>query len=113
MVSFETSSKIQGVKEGYVRATYGAVVAGSQVRAFQDEQVGAALDRIVADELRHAELTCSMDAWAAQNLTAAELKRAHHARLKAFYGQERLIEQEPPEAVLMGQAAPPSRDAAR
>lgn len=53
-----------------------------------------------------------MDAWAAQHLTAAELERVRHARLKAFHELERQVEPEPPEAVLMKLAGLPSRNAA-
>lgn len=70
------------------------------------------LGRIAGDELRHAELAWAVAAWAAKQLTPAELKRVSEARLEAFRELERLLgEEEEPGPELIQQAGLPSRDA--
>jgi hypothetical protein len=104
---------LENAREGCVRETYGAVVAGWQARNAGDTQVRAELGRIAGDELRHAELAWAVEAWAAERLTAAERQRVREAMHDEFLTLERLVEQEEPEAVLVEQAGLPSRDAAR
>lgn len=103
---------LENAREGCVRETYGAVVAGWQARTAQDALVREELGRIAGDELRHAELAWAVEAWAAERLTPAEHRRVREARLDAFRELEHLVEQEEPEAVLIQQAGLPSRDAA-
>jgi len=103
---------LENAREGCVRETYGAVVAGWQARTTQDAQVREEFGRIAGDELRHAELAWAVDAWAAERLTPAEQRRVQEARLEAFHELERLVEQEEPEAVWIQQAGVPSRDSA-
>jgi hypothetical protein len=104
---------LENAKEGCVRETYGAVLAGWQARMAQDAQVREELGRIAEDELRHAELAWAVDAWAAERLSPAERQRVLDARLEAFHELERLVEQEgEPEAVLIQQAGLPSRGSA-
>jgi len=103
---------LENAKEGCVRETVGAVVAGWQARMAQDEQVRAEFGQIAGDELRHAELAWAVEVWAAERLTPAERQRVRDARLEAFHELERLVGQEEPEAVLIQQAGLPSRDSA-
>ncbi len=103
---------LENAREGCVRETYGAVVAGWQARTAQNARAREELGRIAGDELRHAELACAVEAWAAEQLTPAERRRVREARLEAFRELERLVEKEEPEAVLIQQAGLPSWDAA-
>lgn len=57
---------LENAREGCVRETYGAVVAGWQARTARDAQVREELGRIAGDELRHAELAWAVEAWAAE-----------------------------------------------
>lgn len=101
---------LENAREGCVRETYGAVVAGWQARHAADARVRAELERIAADELRHAELAWAVDAWAAERLSVEELQRVREARAETFRELRRLTEQEAPEAVLVQQAGLPSRE---
>lgn len=103
---------LENAREGCVRETYGAVVAGWQARTAQDAQVREEFARVAGDELRHAELAWAVEAWAAERLTPAERRRVSEARMEAFRELERLVEQDEPEAVLIQQAGLPSRDSA-
>jgi hypothetical protein len=103
---------LENAREGCVRETFGAVVAGWQARHAQDAQVRAELGRIAEEELRHAELAWAVDAWAEEQLTPEERQRVRDARLEAFHELERLLAEEEPDAVLVQQAGVPSRDSA-
>ncbi|WP_375758404.1 hypothetical protein [Corallococcus exercitus] len=102
----------ENAKEGCVGETYGAMVAAWQARTARDEQVREALSRIAEDELRHAELSWAVEAWALERLTPEARQRVRQARLEAFHDLERRVASEEPEAVLVEQAGLPSRDAA-
>ena len=52
------------VREGCVGETMSAVLAGERLERARDAEVRAALDRIAADETRHAELAWRTVAWA-------------------------------------------------
>ena len=103
---------LENAREGCVRETYGAVVAGWQARTARDERVRSALGPIAEDELRHAELAWAVDAWAAERLTPEARQRVRDARLAAFQELERLVASEAPEAVLVEEAGLPPRDTA-
>ncbi|NOK31920.1 hypothetical protein HMI49_01720 [Corallococcus exercitus] len=102
----------ENAKEGCVGETYSAMVAAWQARTARDEQVREALSRIAEDELRHAELSWAVDAWALERLTPEARQRVRQARLDAFHDLERRVASEEPDAVLVEQAGLPSRDAA-
>lgn len=104
---------LENAREGCVRETFGAVVAGWQARTARDKQVRETMSRIARDELRHAELAWAVDAWAAERLTPEERQRVRDVRLAAFHELERLVEREEPEAVLLQAAGLPPRDVAR
>ncbi len=103
---------LENAREGCIRETYGAVVAGWQARNARDEQVRAELARIAEDELRHAELAWAVDAWAAERLSPEARQRVHAARLEAYRELERAVAKEEREDVLVLQAGLPPRDAA-
>ncbi|MBN8227766.1 hypothetical protein JYK02_09615 [Corallococcus macrosporus] len=102
----------ENAKEGCVGETHGALVAGWQARAARDAQVREALSQIAEDELRHAELSWAVEAWATERLSSDARQRLREARLAAFHDLERRVAQEEPDAVLVQQAGLPSRDAA-
>jgi hypothetical protein len=103
---------LENAREGCVRETYGAVVAGWQARNAKDEQVRVELARIAEDELRHAELAWAVDAWAAERLSPEARQRVHAARLEAYRELEQLVAKEEREDVLIQDAGLPPRDAA-
>ena len=63
---------VENAVEGCVRETYGAVVGLMEARASSDETVRRAMERIGADECRHAELSWAVAAWLTPKLTAGE-----------------------------------------
>ncbi len=78
--------------EGCVRETYGAVLALVQARASQDPTVRAAMQRIATDEIRHAGLAFSIDAWASKRLSLtarARIAAARAASIDELEGQSR------------------------
>jgi len=103
---------LENAREGCIRETYGAVVAGWQAHNARDEQVRVELARIAEDELRHAELAWAVDAWAAERLSPEALQRVHAARLEAYRELERAVAKAEREDVLVQGAGLPPRDAA-
>ncbi|NMO16758.1 ferritin-like domain-containing protein [Pyxidicoccus fallax] len=103
---------VENAKEGCVRETFGAVVAGWQARAAEDARVREEFERIAEDELRHAELAWAVDAWAAELLTPEARQRVRDARREAFEELKHLLARQEPDATLVRQAGIPSRDAA-
>lgn len=102
---------LENAREGCVRETFGAVVAGWQAQHAQDAQVREELRRIAEDELRHAELAWAVAEWAEALLTPEERRRVKDARIEAFHELERKLGEEEPELALIQQAGVPSRDA--
>lgn len=102
----------ENAREGCVRETYGAVVAGWQARAAAHEQVRRVLGRIAADELRHAELAWAVEAWADTLLSAQERQRLREVRLQALHELESQVAAEQPSELLIREAGLPSREAA-
>lgn len=103
---------VENAKEGCVRETFGALVAGWQARTAEDAWVREELGRIAEDELGHAELAWAVEAWAAERLTLEAHRRVRDARSEAYDELEQLISREQPDAVLVRQAGLPSRDSA-
>lgn len=103
---------LENAKEGCVRETFGALVAGWQARTAEDPRVREELGRIAQDELRHAELAWAVDDWTAQRLTPEARHRVREARREAYAELEHLLAEQEPEAMLVRQAGLPSRDAA-
>jgi hypothetical protein len=69
--------------EGCVRETYGALVAHHQALHARDAEVRQELARVAEDETRHAELSWAIDAWAREQLSAAEREALREARRAA------------------------------
>ncbi|WP_434301532.1 hypothetical protein [Corallococcus exiguus] len=78
------SLAIENAVEGCVRETYGALLAGWQARSAEDAQVRESLGTIAPDELRHAELSWAIDAWALDQLSPAARERVNTARSEAW-----------------------------
>ncbi|QSQ22576.1 hypothetical protein JY651_46980 [Pyxidicoccus parkwayensis] len=87
---------LENAVEGCVRETFGALLAGWQARTAEDPAVREALRSIAPDELRHAELSWSIDAWARSRLSPEARNRIEEARREAW----RALEQDFAEAVL-------------
>ncbi|MGE6762630.1 ferritin-like domain-containing protein [Corallococcus interemptor] len=75
---------IENAVEGCVRETYGALLAGWQARSAEDAQVRESLGTIAPDELRHAELSLAIDAWAMEQLSPEARERVNAARREAW-----------------------------
>lgn len=103
---------VENAREGCVRETFGAVVAGWQARAAEDARVREELGRIAEDELRHAELAWAVEAWVAERLTPEARQRVRDARREAYRELEHLLAEQEPAAELVRYAGLPSRDAA-
>ncbi|CAM4518378.1 hypothetical protein [Corallococcus exiguus] len=75
---------IENAVEGCVRETYGALLAGWQARSAEDAQVRESLSAIAPDELRHAELSWAINAWAMERLSPDSRERVDAARCEAW-----------------------------
>ncbi|RKG56261.1 hypothetical protein D7X30_25000 [Corallococcus sp. AB011P] len=80
---------IENAVEGCVRETFGALLAGWQARSAEDAQVRESLGTIAPDELRHAELSWAIDAWALEQLSPVARERVEAARREAWRELER------------------------
>ncbi|NNB92026.1 hypothetical protein [Corallococcus exiguus] len=79
---------IENAVEGCVRETYGALLAGWQARSAEDAQVRESLSAIAPDELRHAELSWAINAWAMEQLSPDARERVNAARREAWRALE-------------------------
>jgi hypothetical protein len=104
---------IENAVEGCVRETFGALLAGWQARSARDEAVREALSTIAPDELRHAELSWAIDAWALARLSPEERARVEAARQEAWRALEREAEESTLGEELAMQAGLPSPEQAR
>lgn len=75
---------IENAVEGCVRETFGALLAGWQARSAEDATVRESLGTIAPDELRHAELSWAIDAWALEQLSSEARERVESARREAW-----------------------------
>jgi hypothetical protein len=75
---------LENAVEGCARETYGAAVGLWQARHARDAEVKTAIESIADDEVRHAELSCSVAKWAEPRLSQAARSRTAEARAKAF-----------------------------
>ncbi|MBZ4336145.1 hypothetical protein [Corallococcus sp. AS-1-12] len=75
---------IENAVEGCVRETYGALLAGWQARSAEDARVRESLGAIAPDELRHAELSWAIHAWALERLSPEARERVDSARREAW-----------------------------
>lgn len=80
---------LENAVEGCVRETFGALLAGWQAQRAEDGAVREALGAIAPDELRHAELSWAIDAWAMGRLSPEARARVEAARRAAWLALER------------------------
>ncbi|MBA3457287.1 MAG: ferritin-like domain-containing protein [Deltaproteobacteria bacterium] len=78
------SIAIENVTEGIVGETWAALIAFWQAAHATDPTMRATYARIAEDELRHAELSIEVDAWARTKLRPAARKRVDAARTRAL-----------------------------
>jgi hypothetical protein len=104
---------LENAVEGCVRETFGALLAGWQARSAGDAQVRQSLAHIAPDELRHAELSWEIDAWALSRLDEAARRRIQEARREALRTLQREVEQSAEQADFIQLAGLPSREDAR
>ncbi len=74
---------LENMVEGCVRETWAALEATWQAEHAGDAELRELLQRIAADEARHAELARDVDAWCRTRLDAAALARVDAARDQA------------------------------
>lgn len=77
---------LENAVEGCVRETWGALIALRQATHAVERGVRDAMNRIARDEIRHAELAWSIDAWLRPRLTEAQRRRVRDARVAAVAG---------------------------
>jgi rubrerythrin len=87
---------IENMREGCVRETFGAAVAGFQAARAGDETVRAAMQTIAIEEARHAELSWDVQRWIGSRLDAAARSRVADARREAVAELERELRVEVP-----------------
>ncbi|MCP3142959.1 ferritin-like domain-containing protein [Pyxidicoccus xibeiensis] len=80
---------LENAVEGCVRETFGALLAAWQARCAEDAGVRESLATIAPDELRHAELSYAIDAWAMSRLSPEARARVEAARREAWLALER------------------------
>ncbi len=78
------SIAIENVTEGVVGETWAALIAFWQAAHATDSTVRATYAKIAEDELRHAELSIEVQAWARAKLRPAARKRVDAARTRAL-----------------------------
>jgi hypothetical protein len=74
---------LENATEGCVAETYSAAVALWQAIAARDEAVRAVMAGIASDEVAHADLAWSVDAWARSRLDVPARRRLADARARA------------------------------
>ena len=74
---------IDNAVEGCVRETFGATVAGYQARSASDPAIRSAMQRIWADEAKHAALSWRLHRWLAPQLSARDRRAVTSAALAA------------------------------
>lgn len=94
-------------REGCVRETFGALVATWQARQAADGDVRAVMERVAADETRHAELAWEIDAWLRPRLTPAERERVDEARRAGLAELAASLDANPDETLARAAGLPP------
>ncbi len=82
-LSFEELARENAV-EGCVRETFAALVGLHQAERAADPAIKAAMDRIVRDEVNHAELAWAIHRWASRRLSRAARARIRRAQQVAL-----------------------------
>lgn len=104
---------LENAEEGCIRESLGALMAGWQARSAGDDEIRRIMAPIAEEELRHAELSWEIDAWASSQLGADARKRIHEARVEAMRTLRRDMDANHPSEELMVRAGVPSREATR
>lgn len=103
---------LENAIEGCVRETYGALVAAWQAEHAQRPEIRRCMQKIQADETRHAELAWDVHDWAMQQLDAAGRARVDAAMHEAVRELEAAAELAPAPALISELGLPP-RNVAR
>ncbi|WP_147443739.1 hypothetical protein [Corallococcus sicarius] len=104
---------LENAVEGCVRETFGALLAQWQARCAEDAAVRESLGTIAPDELRHAELSWAIDAWALGRLSVEARARVEAARREAWRALERDAESSHLPGAVARQSGLPSPEVAR
>jgi hypothetical protein len=104
---------VENAVEGCVRETFGALTAAMQARSARDPRVREAMQRIAADETRHASLGWAVASWAHSRLDAAARARVDAARTAAVVELSAEMQAEPAEDLVRTAGVPSARQAQR
>jgi hypothetical protein len=104
---------IENAVEGCVRETFGALNAVLQARTAGDARVREAMERIAADEIRHASLGWAVASWARSRLDAGAGARVDAARRAAVLQLREEMRVEPPDELVRAAGVPRAREARR
>lgn len=102
---------LENAVEGCVRETYGALVANYQARMTTDPELRFVMQRIAADEGRHAELAHDVAAWLEPRLETSERAKIAEARDAAIAELRASLERAPADDVVRRAGMPGPRDA--
>ena len=94
------SIAIENATEGIVGETWAALIAFWQAAHATDPTMRATYARIAEDELRHAELSIEVDAWARTKLRPAAQKRVDAARKRTLAKLAKGVKSEIPSALV-------------
>ena len=104
---------IENAREGCVRETYGALVAGYQAEHATDPEVRVVLSAIRSEELDHATLSWDIADWVEAKLSAAERVVVEQARLDAIEELRDTLLEEPSREVREVAGMPDARTASK
>jgi hypothetical protein len=97
---------LENVVQGCVRETYAALLATWQAKRARDPVIRRSLERIAADETRHAALAWAIDAWLQPSLDAAARRRVARARRTAVRDLGKQLARRAPESLLASAGFP-------
>jgi hypothetical protein len=92
---------LENAVQGCVRETYAALLATWQAERAGDAVVRRSLQRIAADETRHAALAWAIDAWLQPSLDAATRRAIARARRRAVRELSKQAARRAPEALVL------------
>jgi hypothetical protein len=91
---------LENAVQGCVRETYAALLATWQAERARDAGIRRSLERIAADETRHAALAWAIDAWLQPSLDAATRRAVARARRRALRDLSRQVARRAPEVLV-------------
>jgi rubrerythrin len=97
---------LENAVEGCVRETFAALLATWQAERASDPSIRRSLERIAADETRHAALAWAIDAWLQPSLDEATKRRVARARRTAVRNLSKQLTKRAPEPLVASAGFP-------